>query len=176
MQIVGVVVATLTARPEDAEARKVNSGYFNERVAIGENLIDWPSRTALNERVTEAAELNLMFPGCVAVRVQVPAANSVTVWPSEPPTVQTVGVSEVTTTGRRDEAVARTENTGRFSVRSAIDGIEIVWALTADGALISAATAKEFEMTRVAVATIAAETKRIVNSRISRFKSQVSHV
>jgi hypothetical protein len=81
----------------------------------------------VNERMTSVASAYVALPAAFAVNVQVPTVSIVT---SNPVTVQTSSVVDVSTTGRFESEVAVITNGVEENSRSTGPANEMVWAET----------------------------------------------
>ena len=89
---VGVCEENSTGSAEDALAETVKGDCEPLRLASGAKLIDWPALLTVKVCGTGAAGLKFPFPTWIAVIVQDPACEIVTV---DPETVHTFSVEEL---------------------------------------------------------------------------------
>ena len=104
----GVVVAKLTARPDDAVPVTVTGDCVEVCVPGAANVIVCAALVTAKLRVTAGAGLNAVLPAWFATTVQVPVVTRVMLAPLVPPAVQTAAVVVVKVTGSPDDAVAVT--------------------------------------------------------------------
>ncbi len=140
VQTAGVVLAKLTASPDDAVADKLNGGSFSRLSGSGPKSIVWDCGAAaatVKVRTTFGAALNASLPACDATMLHWPTPCNVTVFPV---TVQTAGVVLAKLTASSDDAVADKLNGGSFSRLSGSGPKSIVWDCGAAAATVKVRT------------------------------------
>ena len=109
-----------TTTDSDGGATVVGMGEIGTELSVGGSEI-------VNERMTSVASAYVALPAAFAVNVQVPTVSIVT---SNPVTVQTSSVVDVSTTGRFESEVAVITNGVEENSRSTGPANEMVWAET----------------------------------------------